>query len=96
MGQNGPPDLSGLFGLFQGEGLRVKTSKGEITDRVLAGEVDALVISGAFLPVTPPEIAAIQRFLGKGERMGIMLCIGHPVADLLHGQYFKNHFKHEE
>ncbi len=81
--QNGTLDLSGLSALFKKEGLHVKASKGKITDEVLAG-VDALVISGAFMPVTPPEIAAIIRFVEKGGRLCIMLHIGMPVANLLH------------
>jgi hypothetical protein len=81
--QNGPLDLSKLSNLFRKEGLRIKTSKGKITNEVLAG-VDALVISGAFLPVTSPEIEAIIRFVEKGGRLCIMLHIGLPVADLLH------------
>ena len=81
--QNGPLDLSELSNLFQNEGLRIKTSKGKITNEVLVG-VDALVISGAFMPVTPPEIEAIIRFVEKGGRLCIMLHIGSPVANLLH------------
>ena len=81
--QNGPLDLSELSNLFRKEGLRVKTSKGKITNEILDG-ADALVISGAFLPVTAPEIEAIIGFVEKGGRLSIMLHIGSPVADLLH------------
>ena len=81
--QNGPLDLSELSNLFQKEGLRIKTSKGEITNEVLVG-VDALVISGAFVPLTPPEIETIVRFVEKGGRLCVMLHIGSPVANLLH------------
>ena len=81
--QNGPLDLSELSKLFQNEGLHIETNKGKITNEALA-KVDALVISGAFLPVTPPEIEAIIRFVEKGGRLCIMLHIGSPVADLLH------------
>lgn len=81
--QNGALGLSGLSALFQNEGLRVKTNKGKITDKILA-EADALVISGAFLPVTPPEITAILRFVEQGGRLCIMLHIGYPAAELLH------------
>lgn len=81
--QNGPLDLSELSNLFQKEGLRIKTSKGEITNEVLVG-VDALVISGAFVPLAPPEIETIVRFVEKGGRLCVMLHIGSPVANLLH------------
>ena len=80
--QNGPLDLSGLSTLFQREGLSVRTNRGKITAEVLAG-VDALVISGAFAPVDPSEIAVISRFLENGGRLCIMLHIGQPVSDLL-------------
>ena len=83
VGQNGPLDLSGLAALFQGEGLTVRVNTGEITTGVLAN-VDALVISGAFSPLAPSEIAAITRFLGSGGRLCVMLHIGPPVAELLH------------
>jgi len=83
IGKNGTLDLSGLSAIFKKEGLRVKASKGKITDEILAG-VDALVISGAFMPVTPPETAAVINFVEKGGRLCIMLHIGSPVADLLH------------
>ena len=81
--QKGPLDLSELSKIFQNEGLHIETNKGKITNEVLA-KADALVISGAFLPVTPPEIEAIIRFVEKGGRLCIMLHIGSPVADLLH------------
>jgi len=46
--------------------------------------VEALVISGAFKPLSQPEIEAILRFVNKGGKLSIMLHIGFPVADLLH------------
>lgn len=79
---NSPLDLSGLSALFQDEGLLVKTSSGEITDKVLA-EADALVISGAFAPFSPSETAAIINFIERGGRLCVMLHIGLPVAGLL-------------
>ncbi len=83
VGQNGPLDLSGLAALFQNEGLTVSVNKEKITAGVLA-RVDALVISGAFLPLASSEIDAITRFLENGGRLCVMLHIGPPVADLLH------------
>jgi hypothetical protein len=80
---SGPLDLSGLSILFQGEGWRIKSSKQPITDDLLDG-VDALVISGAFKPLTPHEISAITRFLDEGGRISVMLHIGPPMATLLH------------
>jgi hypothetical protein len=83
VGQNGPLDLSSLVAQFHGEGLTIRVNKTKITTEVLA-DVDALVISGAFLPIAPSEITAITRFLENGGRLSIMLHIGPPVADLLH------------
>ena len=81
--QSGPLDLSELSKIFQNEGLHIETNKGKITNEVLA-KANALVISGAFLPVTPSEIEAIIHFVEKGGRLCIMIHIGSPVADLLH------------
>ena len=80
--RTGPLDLSGLAALFQSEGLLVKSSKGETTEKVLA-EADVLVLSGAFVPFTLPEISAIVNFVQKGGRLCVMLHVGMPVAELL-------------
>ncbi len=80
--RNGDLDLSGLSALFRNEGLQVKTSKGKITEKVLA-EAGALVLSGVFVPFSPPEISAIVDFVQRGGRLCIMLHVGFPVAELL-------------
>ena len=82
VGKQGELDLSGLAGLFQAEGLQVRTNGGKITPEVLAG-VDGLVISGAFAPFSREEIGAIEDFLTGGGRLSVMLHIGAPVLELL-------------
>ena len=78
-----PLDLSKLAVLFFNDGFRGKICKGEITDQVLA-EVDALIISGHFIPFTPSEISVISSFVKNGGRLCIMLHIGSPLTGLLH------------
>ena len=80
--RNGPLDLSGLSALFQKEGLLVKSNKEEITEKVLA-EADVLVLSGAFVGFTLPEISAIVNFVHAGGQLCVMLHIGFPLAELL-------------
>ena len=45
--------------------------------------VSALIISGPFKPLTPPEIEAVLHFLNRGGRLAVMLHIPFPVAPLL-------------
>lgn len=82
-GKTGELDLSGLDTLFQKEGWLIKTANLEINDEALSG-VDALVISGAFKPISQTEKEAILRFINKGGKLSVMIHIGFPVADLLH------------
>lgn len=81
--KTGELQLSGLAAIFKKEKWTVKTCNSEITDELLK-EVDALVITGAFKPVTQTEIEAIVRFIKKGGSLSIMLHIGPPFANLLH------------
>jgi len=81
--KTGELDLSNLSALFEKEGWIIKTSHSEITDELLNG-IDALVISGAFKPITKSETLAIMRFLEGGGKLSVMLHIGPPMADLLH------------
>jgi hypothetical protein len=80
--KSGTLQLSGLSEIFKEEGWMVKTCNSEITDEVLTG-VDALIITGAFKPVTLPEIGAINRFIEKGGKLSVMLHIGSPFDKLL-------------
>ena len=53
-GQTGPLDLSTLAGLFTAAGWDVRTTHDRFSVGTLAA-VDAIVISGAFAPVTPED-----------------------------------------
>ena len=81
--KSGILQLSGLSEIFNEEGWMVKTCNSEITDEVLTG-VDALIITGAFKPVTVQETEAINRFIENGGKLSVMLHIGSPFSNLLH------------
>ena len=82
-GQTGPLDLSTLAGLFTAAGWDVRTTRTPFGADTLA-RVDALVISGAFAPLTPQETEAVMQFLQRGGRLCVMLHIAPPVDQLLH------------
>ncbi len=82
-GGDGPLDLSYLAGIFRGQGSRVLSHAGPLTDADLS-EVRALVISGPFVPLSADEIAAVSRFVEAGGTLALMLHIGPPLAELLH------------
>ncbi|HBG04692.1 MAG: ABC transporter [Geobacteraceae bacterium GWC2_58_44] len=82
IGEKGALHLSGLVELFQAAGARVATLDQPISDATLAG-ADALVISGAFAPLTPEEIAAVDRFMKRGGKLAVMLHTAPPLATLL-------------
>lgn len=79
---NRPLDLSGLAGLFAEQGAIIRTSTAPISDQVLKG-VDVLIISGAFAPITPPEVLAIMKFVYHGGRLAVMAHIADPLMGLL-------------
>jgi hypothetical protein len=80
--KQGPLDLSKLSGLFKGQGFTVASNMREISDKTLVG-ASVLIISGAFVPLTPAETDAIVRFVESGGKLCVMLHIGQPVAKLL-------------
>jgi uncharacterized protein DUF4350 len=84
VGKKGDLDLSSLGELFRKQEVEVKTVAVPLTDEQLAG-ADALVISGPFAPLSAAEVESIDRFLERGGRLVVMLHIGAPLADLLHG-----------
>lgn len=79
---SGPLELSGLAGVFRESGLRVRASTAPLGDAVL-GRADALVISGAFTPLTDAEQAALLRFVERGGRVALMLHIAPPLAPFM-------------
>jgi hypothetical protein len=81
-GGKGELDLSGLAAAFRAAGLQVRTNSGALDARALTG-VSALVISGAFAPLTAAEVEAVHGFLDGGGRLALMLHIGQPLQGLL-------------
>lgn len=75
--------LSSLASVMKDQGIEVRSTKTALTTELLGG-VDALVISGAFKPLAPEEIAAVRTFLQTGGKLAVMLHIGPPVAEVLH------------
>lgn len=81
-GRTGELDLSALAAAVRAAGLQVRTSPGRLDAGVLSG-VSALVISGAFAPLTAAETEAVRVFLDGGGRLALMLHIGQPLQSLL-------------
>jgi hypothetical protein len=75
--------LSSLARVMEEQGLEAHSTREPLTAASFHG-VNALVISGAFEPFSPEEIAAVRSFLESGGRLAVMLHIGPPVAELLH------------
>ena len=82
IGGKGELDLSSFAAIFREAGCEVRSNSGPIDQAALNG-VSALIISGAFTPLTSAEIEAIGKFLLKGGRLAVMLHIGQPVQGLL-------------
>lgn len=83
VGKHGPLDLSTFAALFGRHGWKVRTGTAPLSASAIAN-VDAIVISGAFAPLTPGEGDAVLRFLDRGGRLSVMLHIGAPVDQLLY------------
>lgn len=77
-----PLDLSTFAGYFTERGNVVRSAATPLSDEALA-KVDILIISGAFAPLSPAELDAVDRFLERGGRLAVMLHIGPTLAGLL-------------
>ncbi|MDT8440638.1 MAG: DUF4350 domain-containing protein [Desulfuromonadales bacterium] len=82
-GQSGPLHLSGLADVLREAGFRVQSTPAPLSHTLLRN-VDLLVISGAFTPLQPHEIDAVQAFVASGGGLAVMLHIAPPLAGLLH------------
>jgi hypothetical protein len=82
IGGNGPLDLSEFASVVRARGGRTRAGK-SLTPAALEG-VQALVISGAFDRIRPEEVEAVAAFVEKGGRLGVMIHVEPPQADLLH------------
>ena len=78
----GPLDLSLLAARFTAAGFEVRVAT-EPLDREPLQDVAALVISGAFQPLTAEERSALQGFLARGGSLAVMLHIAPPLGSLL-------------
>lgn len=84
VGNQGELDLSTLGATFTAQGFQLKTTAADqpFTAENLA-QVSALIISGAFRPITGQEIEVIRKFIDQGGQLCVMLHIGSPFAALL-------------
>ncbi|MBU0664504.1 MAG: DUF4350 domain-containing protein [Proteobacteria bacterium] len=80
--KNGPLDLSQFASLFSNESATLIVSDKQLTTDSLS-DIDILIISGPFLPITEPEINAIAQFIDQGGRLAIMAHISSPLTALL-------------
>ena len=76
--QEGTLALTELGNIFTAQGFTMRSAKELLTPAILA-EVDAVVISGPFVPFAPEEIDALYAFVEKGGHLTIMLHVA-PVA----------------
>ena len=75
-------DLSRFADLFVKQGFVVKTTTGQLSDKTLS-EVDTLIISGPFSPITTQEVSAVSSFLHRGGKLVVMAHIHQPLFGLL-------------
>jgi hypothetical protein len=80
--KEGDLQLGQLAGKLRDDGWQVVASGEPLTAERLNG-VNALVISGAFKPLTAIEIKAIEGFLHRGGRLAVLLHIAPPLVPLL-------------
>jgi len=80
--KEGELQLGQLAGRFRADGWQVAATTQPLSPELLA-EVDALIISGAFTPLTEAEINAIGGFLNNGGHLAVMLHIAPPLVPLL-------------
>ncbi|HKJ05647.1 MAG TPA: DUF4350 domain-containing protein [Geopsychrobacteraceae bacterium] len=80
--KEGELQLSRLAEQFRSQGWQVSSTTNPLTRQTLA-DVDALIISGAFKPLSEAELNAVGRFLLNGGRMAVMLHIAPPLVPLL-------------
>jgi hypothetical protein len=81
--KDGPLQLSALAERFGAEGFTVRTGNETLTADQLSG-IDALIVSGPFVPLAPEEIEDVLRFVMDGGHLAVMLHIGPPALSLLH------------
>lgn len=80
--KEGELQLGKLADRFRTNGCQVASTTEPLTPQLLA-HVDALIISGAFKPLSEAEISAVGGFLVNGGRLSVMLHIAPPLTPLL-------------
>jgi len=78
----GDLQLGRLAEILRNDNWQVESSTSVLTPDLLTG-VDALVISGAFRPLSNTEIDAVGSFLSSGGKLAVMLHIAPPLVSLL-------------
>ena len=81
--KEGPLQLQNLAKIFHEQGWQVKSHSGALTEEHLV-TTDALIISGAFSPLSEAEVHAVLNYLKRGGKVSIMIHIGQPLTNLLH------------
>ena len=79
---DGPLDLSGLAAIFTESGFSVTSSAAPLSEHNLAN-IDAIIISGQFAPLSQEETDTVIRFIERGGKIAIMLHIAPPAAPLI-------------
>lgn len=77
-----PLNLTKLGDLFLENGFDIRIGRDSFSADTLQG-IDAVVISGAFKPLSPHEIDTLSEFIRKGGRLAVMLHIAPPLSGLL-------------
>jgi hypothetical protein len=80
--QEGPLALTELGRIFTAQGFTIRSAKEPLTPALLA-EVDAVVISGPFIPLAAAEIDALFAFVEGGGHLSIMLHVAPITSQLL-------------
>jgi hypothetical protein len=78
----GELQLSKLAETLRASQIAVTPVAAPLSDDTLKGAA-GLVISGAFKPLQPEEVAAVARFVHNGGRLAVMLHIAPPLDSLL-------------
>lgn len=83
VGDSAPLDLSELATHYRNNGFTVTSHADGLRAEVLT-QVDVLVLSGPFLPLSRSELEAVVEYVEAGGGLAVMLHIAPPVGDLLH------------
>lgn len=80
--QEGPLALSELGNILTAQGFEIRSAKEPLTSATLA-EIDALVISGPFIPFSADEIQLLHDFVESGGKIAVMIHVAPVLSQLL-------------